>query len=245
MSNGHFAVGGTMARCLNCGADNPDYVHFCGRCGNEIVDGVRPKDLPSDERVPTRSPDIQPPSPVELKTTVGVAQSVQKEPEKRKCTWCGKEVNASVYLCPFCGKNPWGPWGRNARDEALYQAQSESIDGIGAYGSAHANGGLTAGGVLAIVAGVLALGQGLLYSVIGSTFSILPGSGSLCLCGGIDALFGAMSILGGISALKRSNWGLAVFGATLGMLGLGLLIGGLIGLIALVLIAASRNDFES
>ncbi len=235
---GHLAVGGTVARCSKCGADNPDYVFFCGKCGHEMPKGGEAKTPFADDQVPTRPPEPQRPSPDETAATAGVVQSVQKEPEKRKCTWCGREVNAGVYLCPFCGKNPWGPWGRDARQEALYEAQNQD------YPSTDASGSLTAGGVLAIIAGVLALGQGLLYSIIGSTFTLLPGSDYLCICGGIDALFGVISILGGISALKRSRWALALFGAILGMLGFGLLIGALLGLIAVILIAMSRNEFD-
>ena len=226
-----------MARCTRCGAQNPDYVFYCGKCGGEVTKDENAVIVPI---IPS-----EPPKGVEQAKATEISSPQKPEPPKKKCAWCGRDVNAETYICPYCGKNPWGPWGRNARDEALYQAQSEDIDGLGAYGSTHASGGLTAGGVLAIIAGVLALGQGLLYSVIGSTFSVLPGSGYLCLCGGIDALFGVLSILGGISALKRSSWALALFGAILGMLGLGLLVGGLLGLIALILIATSRNEFDS
>lgn len=226
-----------MARCTRCGAQNPDYVFYCGKCGGEVTKDENAVIVPV---IPS-----EPPKGGEQAKATETSSPQEPEPPRKKCTWCGKEVNASAYLCPFCGKNPWGPWGRNARDEALYQTQIENIDGPGAYGLTHASGGLTLGGILAIIAGVLALGQGLLYSVIGSTFAVLPGSGSLCLCGSVDALFGALSILGGISALKRSNWALALFGAILGMLGIGLLIGALLGLIALILIAMSRNEFDS
>lgn len=226
-----------MARCTRCGAQNPDYVFYCGKCGGEVTKDENAVIVPV---IPSESPKV-----VEQAKATETSSPKKPEPPKKKCTWCGRDVNAETYICPYCGKNPWGPWGRNARDEALYQAQSEDINYIGAYGSAHASGTLTAGGVLAIIAGVLALGQGLLYSIIGSTFTVLPGSGSLCLCGGVDALFGVLSILGGISALKRRSWALALFGAILGMLGFGLLIGALFGLIALILIAMSRNEFES
>jgi hypothetical protein len=108
-----------------------------------------------------------------------------------------------------------------------------------------ASGGLTIGGILAILAGVLALGQGLLYVVFGGTFASYAPSGFLCLCGGLDVLFGLLSIGAGVSALQRKSFMLAVIGATCGMLGVGLLVGFLLGLIALILIATTKEEFTS
>jgi hypothetical protein len=98
---------------------------------------------------------------------------------------------------------------------------------------------------LAILAGVLALGQGVLYvSVDAAVSAYIPtGTGMLCLCGGLDIVFGLASLAGGIMALKRTSFGLALLGAILGMLGFGFLIGALLGLIAVILIAVSRQDF--
>ena len=106
------------------------------------------------------------------------------------------------------------------------------------------SGALLAGGIFAILAGVLAFGQGLLYSALSSSFASLRGSGSLCLCSGLDVMFGAFSLVAGVCALRRTNFGLAVIGAVFGMLGIGLLIGGLFGLIAVILIAVSNKEFD-
>jgi hypothetical protein len=108
-----------------------------------------------------------------------------------------------------------------------------------------ASTGLVIGGVLALLAGILALGQGLLYMVIGEAVSTYAPTGFLCLCGGIDVLFGILSIGAGIGALQRKHFALTLLGAICGMLGLGLLIGFLFGLIALILIAITKEEFTS
>lgn len=97
---------------------------------------------------------------------------------------------------------------------------------------------------MAILAGVLALGQGILWAGVSSAAAAYIPTGALCLCGGVDMIFGLASIAGGIMALKRTSFGLALLGAILGMLGFGFLIGALLGLIAVILIAVSRNDFD-
>ncbi len=96
---------------------------------------------------------------------------------------------------------------------------------------------------MAILAGLFAIGQGLLY-IAGATMIDVPGVGSLCFCGGVDFVFGIASTIGGALALKRSNFGIAMLGAVLGMLGVGFIIGFLFGLIAVILLATSHNDFD-
>lgn len=156
---------------------------------------------------------------------------------KRFCSKCGKEIDATSYTCPFCGEKPWDVgtdrWSQVYDSEYTYSdsgtlAKDKSSSPV-------------AGGILAILAGVLALGQGLIY-MAGSAVVNLPGA--LCLCGGIDFLFGAAAVFGGICAIKREHFAIALIGALLGMLGLGLLIGFLFGLIALILIALSKDEFD-
>ena len=100
---------------------------------------------------------------------------------------------------------------------------------------------------MALLAGVLALGQGIIYAManeIAVTQGFTDVAGSLCMCSGLDILFGLASIVGGIFAIQRKYFALALIAAILGMLGLGFVIGALIGLIALILIAVSKAEFE-
>lgn len=129
----------------------------------------------------------------------------------------------------------------------MYREQVSQIDygyGYGVPSRPGPSGALIAGGVFAILAGVLALGQGLLYSSFSSAFAYVSGSNSLCLCGGLDVLFGAFSLVAGVFALKGKNFALALTGSVFGMLGIGFLIGFVFGLVAIILIAVSKNDFD-
>jgi len=226
-----------MAKCPKCGADNPDYAFFCGKCSSDLRDAsgkiIQTSDLQPEPQKEPAGEKAQPggPIPIQPRTT---------PPQLIFCTWCGRQVNATTLYCPYCGKNPRGPWEGGSRPDYT----SDSGESYEVSRGGNASGVLVLGGVMAILAGVLALGQGIIYATAASAVSYLPGSGSICFCGGLDALFGLGSIAGGIMAIRRSSFALALAGAIVGMLGLGLLIGGLFGLIALICIAVSRQEFN-
>ncbi|MBE0635248.1 zinc ribbon domain-containing protein [Candidatus Bipolaricaulota bacterium] len=219
-------------KCGKCGADNPDYAIYCGKCGNDL-----PKASPSALR--TQESDSTP--------TAAPQPSAQwAKTETKFCSKCGKEISASSYTCEFCGQRPWSD--DASKWEHLYDTPHSysSSDAYSTYEAptsvSHSNGPVI-GGIFAILAGILALGQGLIY-MAGSAMIDLPGTGALCMCGGVDFIFGIASVIGGALALKRVNYGIAILGAILGMLGLGLYIGFLFGLIALIFIAISREEFD-
>ncbi len=103
---------------------------------------------------------------------------------------------------------------------------------------------LIAGAIFAILAGLLALGQGIIYASVSAAVPSYIPTGSLCFCGTLDILFGLASLAAGVLCLRRSSFGLALLGAILGMIGLGFLFGALLGFIAVILIAVSRNEFD-
>ena len=219
---------GKMAKCPKCGRENPSYVIYCGGCGTEIPDelrrATREKEA-ADEREAAEAAAQRPPSrPVtQIRTPVIVS-----------CPHCGADHEADMLTCPGCGRPARDQWA----DETSYYSDSDLAESRGA------SGALTAGGVLAILAGVLALGQGLLYALASSLVPYdVGGSGYLCVCGAVDILFGLGSIAGGVFAMGRKNFGLALAGAVVGMLGFGLVIGFLLGLIALLIIATSKSEF--
>lgn len=218
-----------MAKCPKCGNENPGYVFYCGRCGSEIPEDLRKATLEKEKE------DSQTASPPTTSSDSS-APSVRRSPGPARITYCrncGADYDSDMNECPACGKS---------LEEQLAHL-TYSMDG--SHSSTGATGGLFAGGILALVAGVLALGQGLIYAAGGSAFSYAPGSGLLCLCGAIDILFGLGSMAGGYFAIKREKFTLALLGAVVGMLGMGFLIGFVLGLIALVLIATSKGEFNS
>jgi hypothetical protein len=97
-----------------------------------------------------------------------------------------------------------------------------------------------------LIGGIIAIAYGGWIIAIGSAAStLIPGFGAgIMVCGGIELVFGLLSVLGAVMALRRSSWGLALVGALFCMLSMGpMFIASILGLIALILVAISRQDF--
>ena len=75
---------------------------------------------------------------------------------------------------------------------------------------------------------------------------VLPGiSGIFCICGTIEFIFALVMIAGGMAALDRRMWGLALTGSILGLFTIGFFLEtSIMSLIALVLLAISRDEFR-
>jgi Double zinc ribbon len=213
-----LAPPGTVRLCISCGAQNAPEMIYCGQCGAT---------LDSTKAVATGAP---------RKVVVEPKNAASGLP-KRYCRHCGGEVDIWDTECPQCHQDPSYVSPASVPDDYDYSQTDYDYES-----SSSASGTLIGGAILAILAGVLALGQGILYATVSAAVYI-P-SGSLCLCGGLDMIFGLASILGGLMALKRTSFTLALLGAILGMLGFGFIVGALFGLIAVILIAVSRNDFD-
>ncbi len=217
-----------MAKCPKCGRENASYIIYCGNCGTEIPDELRRATREKEAAEEAKAAEAAPRRPSQP------SASVSHPPRMTTCLYCGADHEADLRMCPSCGRLSGGPW--EEQDDIFNDGESVIAHG--------ASGSLVAGGVLAMLAGVLALGQGILYA---TASSIVPYemTGFMCLCGGIGILFGLGSIAGGVFAVGRKHFGLALLGAILGMLGIGFVIGFILGLIALLLIATSKSEFES
>ncbi len=90
-------------------------------------------------------------------------------------------------------------------------------------------------GIIELIAGVsLAASTSFLSGVIPFDVTSLG-----IACGAVIAILGIIAILGGIFAIQRKHFGLAILGGILGLPGF--FIPGLIGLI---LVAVGREDFD-
>jgi len=67
----------------------------------------------------------------------------------------------------------------------------------------------------------------------------------LYVCGALIAIFSIFAILGGIMALQRKMWALALVGSILGIFSWGYFISSILCLIGMILIAVSKNEFNS
>jgi hypothetical protein len=157
-------------------------------------------------------------------------------PPTRMCVTCGRTINFSANVCPYCGHDyrmpVYGPAIRTHSSMPLFA------------------------GIMVIIAGLAAIGMGFLYLTMGA--SDLDGSGVtlppevsledvqdvLSVCGSLAILFGVIAIIGGVFTIQRKHFALAIIGALFGMAGVGFLLGALLALIALILIAVSKQEFD-
>jgi len=111
----------------------------------------------------------------------------------------------------------------------------------------------TAGGALLVIAGILGIIMWAQMAVAGGEVTQLPGvpadmadmmAGAIIACGVIGIILSIIALLGGVMALQRKKWGIALAGSILGLFTLGYLIGSILSLIALILIAISRKEFQ-
>jgi hypothetical protein len=54
-----FQCGDTAVKCPNCGAENPDYVFYCGKCASEMKSGLVPTTRGGDSDKPRSTTKIE------------------------------------------------------------------------------------------------------------------------------------------------------------------------------------------
>lgn len=111
-------------------------------------------------------------------------------------------------------------------------------------------------GILLIVAGLLglytwsmalALDSSMLQNVLpaDSPISIEQLQSILVTCGIIGCILSIFALTGGIVAIKRKAWGLAVVGGILGLFTIGpMFLSSIISFVGLILVVISKKDFQ-
>jgi ribosomal protein L40E len=206
-----------MVKCPSCGSDNPAHVVFCGRCGESIPAYLRAAEEQG----------------IEVPSSTSEASASEQLPMKR-CNWCGEQNKWSANFCTKCGKDPHAQ-----------PVPHEYLSDAPVIESKRRSGLPVAGGILSILAGFLGIAQGLLYLATESMALDLGLSGTeeLCFCGALSLVFGLAGFAGGVFAVQRKGFGLALTGAILGMLSIGFVIGAVLGLVGMILIAVSKEEF--
>lgn len=105
-----------------------------------------------------------------------------------------------------------------------------------------------AGGALLLVAGILGIVQwGWVFAAGATALGLgipIPGlAEAIAICGAIGIIFSLIALLGGVFAIQRKMWGLAIAGGILGLFTLGFVIGSILALIGLILVAVARKEF--
>jgi predicted nucleic acid-binding Zn ribbon protein len=148
--------------------------------------------------------------------------SAGSQQSTRNCVSCGRSIMWDANVCPYCGHDFRGVM------QPQQAAKKESAMPL-------------IGGILIIIGGVIELIAGAALAAGGSALLDITfgGSGFLVACGIIYAIVGLVAILGGIFAIQRRSFGLAIVGGIFALGGY--FIPGLIGLI---LVAVSRDEFK-
>lgn len=98
----------------------------------------------------------------------------------------------------------------------------------------------TTAGILSIIAGCIAVVTGIVVVLLGTLiggFFGLPWPG---LFGIPSLIFGIIAIVGGIYALRRQVWGLALAGAICALVG----PWAILGLLAIIFVSLGKGEFE-
>ena len=98
----------------------------------------------------------------------------------------------------------------------------------------------TTAGILCIIAGCFALIAGLVAGLIGSFIGGLFGLPWPGLFGIPSLIFGIIAIVGGIYALRRQVWGLALAGSIFALIG----PWAILGLLAIIFVSLGKGEFE-
>jgi hypothetical protein len=98
----------------------------------------------------------------------------------------------------------------------------------------------TAAGILSIIAGVINAIWGIVVAVIGGMSFGLFGMGWLGAIGAPAIVFGIIAIVGGIYALNRKIWGLALAGSICALVG----PAGILGIPAIIFVIMGKGEFK-
>ena len=114
-----------------------------------------------------------------------------------------------------------------------------------------------------LIAGLLMIGSAVLAAIMGIQYlvmdaaeieSLLPAlpegitiediMDMIRACGVVVMIFAAIAMLGSVMAITRRRFGLAAAGSVFAILGYGYLLGSVLGIIALILLLISRDEFK-
>jgi hypothetical protein len=109
----------------------------------------------------------------------------------------------------------------------------------------------TAAGILTIIAGILGLLLGIAFAVglgiAGTMIGVIPGFPGVGFLGLIAVpwiILNIVAIVGGIYALRRRLWGLALAGAICAFLSTVPLLGWILAILAIIFVSLGKGEFE-
>ena len=173
------------------------------------------------------------------------------------CRNCGTELGGVPEVCFNCGARPlmgdgfcWNCGGPTSVHSEVCVRCGASLSREAETKSGGGTAAVTVGGVLTIILGVLGVmggGLNILDGLIGFGGSVDAYSGVstgiTVVVGFFEIALGAVAIIGGVYAVQKKKFPLAIIGAVCGILATGC-CGFPIGIPAVILIAISKDKFE-
>lgn len=136
----------------------------------------------------------------------------------RNCVSCGRQISFDANVCPFCG--------HDYRMQMMAPAPQKKESGLP-----------VAGGVLILISSLAYFIIGGFMAAAGTAF-LGFGGGFAVGCGVLLLVLGIVAFMGAIFAIQKRHWGIAVIAGIL-------VLPSILGLIGLILVAVSREAFES
>lgn len=173
------------------------------------------------------------------------------------CRNCGKELTGSLEICPSCGAKPMAGTSFCPGCGAPTAPLTEICTNCGVRIAKAIKGKTrkpTAAGILAIVAGGVGAAEWITLAVLGisvwgwlSLDSLADLRGILVAVIATVITIGIVAVVGGIFALKRKRWGLALAGSICGLFSfvfVPVLVNVPLAIAAIVLVVLGRGEFE-
>ena len=204
-----------MIRCPNCGNEEEGAVRYCTKCGSRLeFGGVQPS---SARGGPWRCSSC----------------GWQNSSDLARCGSCGASRDSGLQLPPppRVKTTTAGIWDDNSLPDSTappIKSNRPVIGGVCILGS----------GLLAIVNGAYSIA----YTRI--PLELEQFKGLVDTCSAIVLILGVIAIAGGFLALSRRNFVLSIIGAIAGMLTASFLVGAILGLVGIIMVASSRDEFS-
>ncbi|UCE92345.1 MAG: zinc ribbon domain-containing protein [Methanobacteriota archaeon] len=140
--------------------------------------------------------------------------------QPRNCVSCGRSISWDANVCPYCG--------HDFRAVMAAPGQTQKKDSAMPL----------VGGILIIIASIMYfIGGGLMVAggALWSWADVGEGAAAV-VCGAVVLVLGILALLGGIFATQKKNFVLALLAGIL-------TIPSILGLIGLILVAVSKDEF--
>jgi hypothetical protein len=235
-----------MVYCPKCGERLKDGDAFCRYCGAAITRKPGDSEKASAEAQKRKDSAAQAePAPILRVEEPGepIQEPLKTGVRKSFCRNCGKELIGTPEICMNCGARPLvgssfchacgaatNPLAEICIKCGVRLAKAEAA-AVGRSWMA------TTGGILSIVTGVIIGFVALFVFILGAALGTEGAAGAIV--GLVLIAFAIVEIVGGVFAIRRRRWGLALAGAICAVFSSLIL-----GILAVVFIVMSKQEFE-